>query len=239
MLIRENVPEARKLNPKIKARWLLERIITLIPLLASIAVLLYLVNYQQVEVNPAYYAVLAFAVALLLAAAYSEVELRYSKFVYALRDKDLLIQKGIIEKIRYVIPYEKIQNVTVSRDFIEVALGLGTVHIETAAHVYVENDIILPGVSNDENLVTELVERSKIAKEGGGKTQDYPEAMVAMMEQVVEELREIKSVLQKGGAREKDIRPLTHREGETIAISEQLKGTKVLYEKAPRKEGKK
>ncbi|HSB47255.1 MAG TPA: PH domain-containing protein [Candidatus Bilamarchaeum sp.] len=236
MLIRENVPEARKLSPKIKARWLLERLVGLVPLLAASAVLIYLLNVQQVQVDPAYYALLALAIGAMALAAYGEVELRYRKFVYALREKDFLIQKGVIEKIRYVIPYEKIQNVTVSRDFIDIALGLGTLHIETAAHVYVENDIVLPGISNEENLVNELVQRSKLAKQdGNGSDEYYPEAMVAMMKQAVEELREIKAALRKTPQAERAPQPLTHKEAETAPVAEQFKGTKVLYEKTARK----
>ncbi len=235
MLIRENVPEGRKLNPRIKARWFLERLLGVLPLFAAMAVLLYLVGYTEGELNPLFIAAFLIAIALVSMALYAEVELRYRKFVYALREKDFLIQKGIVEKIRYVIPYEKIQNVTVSRDFLEVALGLGTLHIETAAHIYVENDIILPGVSNDSDLVNELVERSKAAKEGAPQAKESADALVGLMERAVAELGEIKAILQSGRVKEKGAQPLTHREVEAEEISDRDESARAAFEKASRR----
>src|SRR4030095_13907738 len=140
MLIRENVPEGRKLDQKIKVRWYLERVALLIPVLAFLYAFLYLLPYRPID-GPELDVFFALTVIASFVSAYAYVELRYRKFVYALREKDFLIQKGIIEKSRYLIPYEKIQNVTVSRDALDVLLGLGKLHIETAAHVIVENDI--------------------------------------------------------------------------------------------------
>jgi membrane protein YdbS with pleckstrin-like domain len=234
MLIRENVLEGRKLDPKIKIRWFLERAMVVLPLFAAMAVLLYLLDYTNRELNPLYVTSAVLLIALLLAAAYGEVELRYRKFVYAFREKDFLIQKGVIEKIRYVIPYDKIQNVTVSRDFIEVALGLGTVHIETAAHVYLENDIVLAGISNDDNIVSELVARSKSARAESDIPKGAGERMLAVMGEVLEELREIKAAL-KAEPEKAEMQPITHRQAKSAAISDQLKSSKVLYDKTVRR----
>ncbi len=229
MLIRENVPEGRKLDRRIKIRWFLSRLLGVLPLFVAIALLLYLVGYTQGEVNSLYIAAFAAFVILSSLAIYAEIELRYGKFVYALRDKDFLIQKGIVEKIRYVIPYEKIQNVTVSRDFVEVALGLGTVHIETAAHVYVESDIALQGIPNDSDLVNELIERSKTAKEGAPPPQEYPEAVVTLMKQAVDELKEIRLLLKN---EPRAASPLTHHVVEAEEISDKAKSA---FERAARK----
>ena len=237
MLVRENVPEGRKLDPKIKIRWFLEKMPIILPLVASMAVLLYAIYYQQGELNPVYPLICILVIGALVASTYSVVDLTYRKFVYALREKDFLIQKGIVEKIRYIIPYEKIQNVTVSRDFLDVALGLGTLHIETAAHVYLEHDILLPGVSNDDNLVREIVERSRLAKK---EDSPYPksEDVVDVMKNVLAELKEIKWILKEEPEKnnQKEIEPLTHKEAKREdPISEQLQRTRVLLDKSTKK----
>src|SRR5271157_6618292 len=121
MLIRENVPEARKLDKKIKIRWFLEKLIFFPPLFALAYVVLYAISYNQTGgFNEIYYVVLGMLSLVGIIGAYALVEIRYRKFVYALREEDFLLQKGVIEKIRYVVPYEKIQNVTVSRDFLDI-----------------------------------------------------------------------------------------------------------------------
>src|SRR5512143_1043572 len=235
MLIRENVPEARKLNRRIKVRWFLERSATVVPFLAGFLAVLYLTSYSDPEgMGPAQFAAFAIAAAASLAAVYGYVEIKYRKFVFALREKDFLIQKGVVEKIRYVIPYEKIQNVTVSRDVIDQALGLGTLHIETAAHVIVDNDIVLPGISNEENLVTELVARSREAKDSG---KESPETMLGVMKEMLAELRGLRGAIRGGApdAGEAGPPPGGKEEARGDPLSSELKKTKVLYDKGLRR----
>jgi membrane protein YdbS with pleckstrin-like domain len=230
MLIRENVPEARQLNPRIKIRWYLEKVAVLAPLLGGLYIIMYLLTYDDPGgIGTMDEVIFVLAAIACLAIAYIYVEVRFRKFVYALREKDFLIQKGVVERIRYVIPYEKIQNVTVSRDLLEQALGLGTLHIETAAHVIVENDILLPGVSNQENLVTELVTRSREAKAPGIAT---PETVASLLNDMLAELRGIRSELgRKAGGPGPD---LPAGKG-TEPISAELRGTKVLFERPSKK----
>ncbi len=226
MLIRENVPEARKLSRRIKIRWYIERCAALLPFLAGFFAVIYLTSYNQPEgMGPAQYAAFAVGGVAALAAVYAYVEIKYRKFVFALREKDFLIQKGVVEKIRYVIPYEKIQNVTVSRDIIDQALGLGTLHIETAAHVIVENDIVLPGISNDENLVTELVARSREAKE---PDRESPATMLGVMEEMLDEVRLIRASLKPEAGAERAA-------GEGGQSPSDLKKAGVLYDRGPRR----
>lgn len=237
MLIRENVPEARLLNGRIKILWYLEDAAILTPLLIILYTGIYFFTYgDPAAVGTMDYVTLGLIALACFAIAFAYVEIRYRKFVYALREKDFLIQKGVVERIRYVIPYEKIQNVTVSRSLPEMILGLGTLHIETAAHVIVENDIVLPGISNDENLVTELIERSREAKEADRSPAD---SMVLVMNDVLSELRGIRAVMmeepggQGGGVREERRAP--GKGAGTEPISAELKKTKVLFERPSKK----
>ncbi|MFN7990982.1 MAG: PH domain-containing protein [Candidatus Micrarchaeia archaeon] len=231
MLIRENVPGARKMSPRIKIRWYAEKLLVALPLFGLTYMLFYLLALNEHDglgsLTPAF----VFVVAISLAGIYAIVEMRYRKFVYALREKDFLIQKGLVEKIRYVIPYEKIQNVTVSRDIVDIALGLGTLHVETAAHVIVDNDILLPGISNEDNLVNELIERSRAAKSEERGAAETPQNVLDVMRQMLDELKVIRASLGRKGE-VKPPAPLTHPEaqkGEPIA--DQLKKTGLLIEK--------
>jgi membrane protein YdbS with pleckstrin-like domain len=220
------------LNRRVKIRWFLERVPVAVPFIGAIYGILYLTTYSEPGgMGTADYAVFAIAAAAVLAAVYAYVEIRYRKFVFALRERDFLIQKGVIGKVRYVIPYEKIQNVTVSRDIIDQALGLGTLHIETAAHVIVDNDIVLPGVSNEENLVSELVERSREARDAAGEA---PATMINVMKEILEELRAIRQAAEKGEAPDKP----APKGGSAEQMSGEIKKTKVLFDSGlPKRKG--
>ncbi|MEW6721840.1 MAG: PH domain-containing protein [Candidatus Micrarchaeota archaeon] len=238
MLIRENIEGARHLDPRIRIRWFLWRLILLLPIFAALYVLFYValpaLGHPAGIQHDVIFWLLAIASVALNALF---ISLRYRKFVYALREKDLIIQRGIVEKLRYVVPYEKIQNVTVSRDFIDVLLGTGTLHIETAAHMVLDNEIRLPGIQNDSDLVNELVARSKAAKAGGAD--EVPMSDGAVLREILQELRGIRSALKKEEPK-KEPSPITHKEARGSARpAEELKNARVLFEKpgAGRKKG--
>lgn len=238
MLIRENVPEARHLSPRLKLKLFAIRMALTLPLLAAAFLFAY-VFLPPAGIQPGvqFDVVFWLSAIAVVAGQYALISLRFRKFVFALREKDIIIQKGIIEKLRYVVPYEKVQNVTVNRDFLDVALGIGTVHIETAAHMVLENDIQLPGIPNDSDLVNEIVERSKIAKSGAGQEGKAADELNVLKE-ILSEVQAMRKELARP-AREPEEKeapsPITHREAAAKQISEDLKKSKVLFDKSGRR----
>lgn len=177
------------LSPKIKIVWYLEKIAFFVPLIIGLFIISLLLPQNSIE--------LFLAAAFALVVPYLYVHFKYARFSYALREKDLIIRKGIIERIDYVVPYDKIQNVTISRNTYEVLFGLATLHIETAAHFVVEKDITIPGVSNYHDLTNQLIVMSKKARDIETKHADSQEIIVNELKGLNEKLGAIAERLHK------------------------------------------
>lgn len=96
----------------------------------------------------------------------------YNRFLYEFTGDQLRIERGIIWKRYSNIPYERIQNVDVTRGIIARILGFSTVNIQTAGFSYTPNRMggwsegHLPAVSIDESeKIREFVMR-KISRKG-------------------------------------------------------------------------
>ncbi|MBI5228155.1 PH domain-containing protein [Candidatus Micrarchaeota archaeon] len=130
---------------------------------------------------------------LCLAIPYIPVELEYRHFTYAFREKDLMIKKGFLERKDFMVPYEKIQNVTVERSLIDRFLGTGTLHIETAGSAATESDVVLPGVYGFHDLINTLVMKSKKTQEIQEEKHDQShDAMIELLGKIHEDLKTIK-----------------------------------------------
>ncbi len=165
MLTRGDLPNGKWLSGKIKVIWYFELLPAIIAIPLLILFLTYfiapLISNQRIDIGDQIIVIILFLCGLCI--PYILAELEYKKFIYALGEKDITIKRGLVEKIRYVVPYEKIQDVTVSKTPVETLLGIGTVHIETAGHK--DGEIVLPGIENYNSLVNELIAYSKRAKE--------------------------------------------------------------------------
>lgn len=106
------------------------------------------------------------------------VELRYQNYTYYFAETELIIRKGVIRIERIVIPFEKIQNVNISRPLMERLLGLAIIKIETAGTNPGEAEGVIPGVADYKSVVDELLgyvenarsphPEAKPAEEAGG-----------------------------------------------------------------------
>ena len=191
MLTRGDLPGGKWLSPRVKLLWYLE----IAPALLAIPIMIFVVAYilpVVVGASPVFqYDVVFISIFIIsLFVPYGIVELRYKKFIYALGEKDLTIKRGVVEKLRYVVPYEKIQDVTVSRSPLELLLGVGTVHIETAGHKAVEGEITLPGIEDYNGLVNHLIEESKRAKEAERGEEDS-RTIIGLLSSINEQLKEL------------------------------------------------
>lgn len=105
--------------------------------------------------------------------SYLTAKLTYKFYLYELADNGFKKESGIIWKRYVTIPYEKIQNVDITRGVIERILGLSTLKIQTAGAsapmiktsmgiFHQESEGLLPGLDEKtaEELRDELVRRS-------------------------------------------------------------------------------
>ena len=101
---------------------------------------------------------------------YVWARLVYHFYRYELLDVALRKERGILYK-RYVsIPYNRVQNVDISRSILERILGLSTLQIQTAGKSGVVGaESVLPGLSQEiaESLRDELIKRASQNKNQG------------------------------------------------------------------------
>jgi len=116
---------------------------------------------------------------LFVAFFFTWAKLTYRFYRYELKEDSFRKEQGVIGKKYVSIPYEKIQNVDISRSLFERILGLSTIQIQTAgASAQVSrrgvwgggSEAALIGVSHAdaEVLRDELVSRSKSTTKSQG-----------------------------------------------------------------------
>ena len=76
--------------------------------------------------------------------AYLNASLLQKKYGYALREKDLIYRRGYLITKTTVIPFNRIQHVSISRGVFDKALGISTLKIFTAGGQ--GSDVSIPGL---------------------------------------------------------------------------------------------
>ncbi|WP_435096447.1 PH domain-containing protein [Halarchaeum sp. P4] len=94
------------------------------------------------------------AVALLAFVGYEVA--RYRRFEYALTDSTLDVSSGVFARREREIPLRRVQNVDVSRNIVQRALGIATVHVETAGGGSTEAVLECVSVAEAERLQSEI-----------------------------------------------------------------------------------
>ena len=112
---------------------------------------------------------------LLILLCYFLAKSAYRYWHYELTENALRIEKGIIWKKYLSIPYERIQNVDISRGVLDRILNLSDIQIQTAGNSAVygrpggwHSEGKIPGldIKIAEQLREELVNKSKGTKQG-------------------------------------------------------------------------
>jgi putative membrane protein len=123
-------------------------------------------------------AVLAFVVIgilyILLAVIVGEIYARmaYNRWFYEFTDAQLRSERGIIWKKYSNLPYERVQNVDITRGIIARMLGFSTVNIQTAGFSYTPNgrgmgsEGYIPAVTTEEAENIREFLMNKISKHG-------------------------------------------------------------------------
>ena len=71
--------------------------------------------------------------------------LSYKYWSYELGDEELLLQRGILNRVRTVVPLRRVQHLDVSQDIIEKEFDLGKLIVHTAGAR--SSDVVLPGLN--------------------------------------------------------------------------------------------
>ncbi|MFH1448731.1 MAG: PH domain-containing protein [Candidatus Micrarchaeota archaeon] len=133
--------------------------------------------------------VLAMLMALMAVPAFVWFMLRYRSINYIISKNEVVINEGVINKKRTLIPYNQMQNIHVRRPLLYRLMGLAYIEIETAgiSSGFVEG--FIPGVRNADKIVKELLTRVERFKKG-------PEGLVGTYEReiLLDILREIRSI---------------------------------------------
>ncbi|MFW5955535.1 MAG: PH domain-containing protein [Rhodothermales bacterium] len=70
--------------------------------------------------------------------------LRYRYWRYELRDDELFLERGILNRVRTIVPLRRIQHIDVSQDILEREFDLGKLIVHTAGTR--SSDVVLPGL---------------------------------------------------------------------------------------------
>lgn len=74
--------------------------------------------------------------------------LRYRFWRYDLRPEELYLERGILNRVRTIVPLRRIQHLDVSQDVIEREFDLGKLIVHTAGSR--SSEVVLPGLRYDE-----------------------------------------------------------------------------------------
>ena len=83
-----------------------------------------------------------------LAVAFFLPGLRYRFWRYALRPEELYLERGVINRVRTIVPLRRIQHLDVSQDVFERNFDLGKLIVHTAGTR--SSDVVLPGLAMDD-----------------------------------------------------------------------------------------
>lgn len=111
----------------------------------------------------------AVAMIVYLPLSFIWAKLTYHYYRYELIESEFRKERGVIIKKYTTIPYDRIQNIDISRAVFERMLGLSTLKIETAgASEVIGAEGRLPGLSKEvaEQLRDELIRRARLSRGG-------------------------------------------------------------------------
>ena len=191
--------ETYRLSPKVKLLWFAPYIggIIILWLILSAVYLTVLSDKSVLWLKPElpkYLGVISLLLVILIIVGlpgYLWVNAYYKSFTYTLTDTEIVIKNGIFKINRITIPYDSIENTAVRRDFVAQLLGIGTVVIDTAGGD--EKEGIIPGVTDPDQVVEDIVVRIKEVRGSGEMRQR--ETMNELLRDIKNELVDIKKLV--------------------------------------------
>lgn len=163
------------LDPKVKWVWLLPTLlfILLIWFIASTVALFAVEDESIVGLQkPIFIVVLLISLLILIAGpVLAFYHLEYISFTYVCAENEFVIRQGVITRHTTVIPYHRIQNINTNRTLIDRLFGLANLEIETAGS---RPEGELPGVSNKDKLVKQIMSNVEESKRHKKNTDGLP-----------------------------------------------------------------
>lgn len=170
-------PPVRHLDPKVKLVWFLPQAAFLFVIWLIVLVALFLLGIDSPiqGLSRFQFAVLLFLFMLVFIAApiYAYLHIEYMSFTYELGEKEFIIRQGVFTRNTIVIPYARIQNINTQRTVLERMLGLASLLIDTAGTNPQAAEGLLPGVSNKDALVREIMDKVEKARAEDGLNSSY------------------------------------------------------------------
>ncbi len=161
----------RHLDPKVKWVWFLPQaaLLAALWLMAVIALFVFGAESPLLGLSRPMFALLLllFITIFIACPVYAYHHMEYMSFTYELGEKELFIRQGIFTRDTVVIPYERIQNINTRRTVLERFLGFASLLIDTAGTNPSAAEGLLPGVSNKDQLIREIMGRVETEKARG------------------------------------------------------------------------
>jgi len=111
-------------------------------------ILLLLNNFIKTEALRSYFWIIYILFSIILITHFILIILGFAKRGYAIRDKDILYKRGLINHTVTIIPNVRIQHTDISRGFIARQFGFATLNIYTAGET--GDDLSIKGLSYEE-----------------------------------------------------------------------------------------
>ena len=147
-----------RLHPRVRLVWAARSVVS-----AAVVGVVLTIGARFVPSVPRV-APLALAGALLLLGVVHAV-LRYRSWRYEVRDDAIYLERGVLTRVRTVVPFVRIQHVDSSRGPVERAVGLGRVVVYTAGSRGA--DVTVPGLTpTSADDLRERLKRLAIRAEG-------------------------------------------------------------------------
>lgn len=141
----------KQLDPKAKLLFFIQYLIPLTFVFFFIAILGSVLLTLNAKTNEPFIMsiTISFGLALILDLLLTALvaNLSYKYYKYALVQEGIKMEKGVIFKKYSLIPYQKVQNIDITRGIFSRMLGLSELHIQTAgASGYYGSEIYIPGL---------------------------------------------------------------------------------------------
>lgn len=147
-----------RLHPRVRVVWALRAAVFAI----IVSVVAFFVNRVTLEL-PVYVPLGVFA--LLLALGVGFAILRYRLWGYEVRDDSLYLERGVLTRVRTVVPFVRIQHVDSSRGPVERLFGLASTVVYTAGSRGA--DVRIPGLTPEgSDELQDRLKRLAIRAEG-------------------------------------------------------------------------
>ncbi|WP_142856327.1 PH domain-containing protein [Salinigranum halophilum] len=126
-----------RLHPRVRLVWVARAVVSATVLGVVLGVAARIVPFVPTDVVALAGVVLLFGVV--------HAVLRYRSWRYEIRDDSIYLERGVLTRVRTVVPFVRIQHVDSSRSPVERAVGLGRVVVYTAGSRGA--DVSVPGLT--------------------------------------------------------------------------------------------